>query len=123
MHYYKGMTRHGMTPWERLQARIQIDPDTDCWNSTYAPTTDGYTQVWVSGRMMTAHRLSYEHHKGMIPAGHTLDHLCRNRRCVNPDHLEAISLMTNMERRWKAQKGEDWTPPTIVRKKRKRIRS
>ena len=45
-----------------------------------------------------AHRWSYEHHAGPIPNGHDLDHLCRNRRCVNPDHLEPVTTSTNLLR-------------------------
>jgi hypothetical protein len=45
-----------------------------------------------------AHRVSYEIYKGAIPDGMQVDHLCRVRSCVNPDHLEAVPQATNLER-------------------------
>lgn len=61
----------------------------------------GYVCPWTGygkyGRKM-AHRVSYELAVGPIPAGFQIDHLCRNRRCVNPQHLEAVSPRVNILR-------------------------
>lgn len=60
----------------------------------------GYFTVRCSGHYLSvlAHRWSYSHFVGHIPQGHDLDHLCRNRRCVNPDHLEPVTRRENLLR-------------------------
>ena len=80
-----------------------------CWNWLGSLTRSGYGHVGVGKtwgddpyrrRMLVrlAHRIAYELTKGPIPTGLTLDHLCRNRRCVNPEHLEPVTMGENMRR-------------------------
>lgn len=68
-----------------------------CW-PWLACTCRGYGHFGAFGRQVQAHRLSYELTRGEIPAGLTLDHLCRNRSCVNPAHLEPVSRGENVLR-------------------------
>ena len=63
------------------------------WPGARTPT--GYGR---SGRDGYAHREAYERAKGPIPAGLEIDHLCWNRGCVNPDHLEAVTHRVNLLR-------------------------
>lgn len=72
------------------------DPD-DCveWLGS---TIRGYGYVGVHGKTMLAHRASYEFFVGPIPEGLHLDHLCRNRSCINPTHLEPVSQGENNAR-------------------------
>lgn len=59
----------------------------------------GYGQFGVAhARPRRAHRIAYEYAKGAIPEGLQIDHLCRNTRCVNPEHLEAVTPRTNTRR-------------------------
>lgn len=58
----------------------------------------GYGQTAFEGRGYNAHRLSYLIFKGDIPAGLVIDHLCENKACANPDHLEAVTTRENVRR-------------------------
>ena len=75
-----------------------VDPDTGCWNWSRAMNRGGYGKIRSNKRDMPAHRWVYEQLIGPIPEGLTLDHLCRNRRCVNPAHLEPVTIRENTRR-------------------------
>lgn len=81
----------------RLRGGTRIDPS-GCWYGPRAPRADGYTPMRVEGNWTYAHRLSYEIANGPIPEGLDLDHLCRNPRCINPDHLEPVTRRENLLR-------------------------
>ena len=68
-----------------------------CW-LWKGSTLLGYGIIGVNGKLQRVHRIYYELHKGEIPNGLVLDHLCRVRNCVNPDHLEPVTLGTNVLR-------------------------
>lgn len=69
-----------------------------CWNWKGTLFRNGYGAFGVSGKTCGAHRVAYELAIGPIPAGLQLDHLCRNRGCVNPGHLEPVTGTVNTGR-------------------------
>ena len=80
---------------ERFRARYEV-ADRGCWEWLGVLNAAGYGRFRTSdGRKVAAHRYSYELHVGLIPNDLTLDHLCRNRRCVNPAHLEIVTRGEN----------------------------
>lgn len=75
-----------------------IDAETGCWIWQRATSRSGYGNVCVDRTYFRAHRVYYERFKGPIPEGLEIDHLCRNRSCVNPEHLEAVTHRVNVHR-------------------------
>ena len=69
-----------------------------CWAWGGSVSGTGYAIVSHKMKAIGAHRVSYELHKGPIPAGLVIDHLCRNRICTNPDHLEPVTNAENLMR-------------------------
>ncbi len=92
---------------ERAYTRHEVD-EGGCWVSTYSVASHGYAQIgWQNKgdrRVVLAHRASWTHVNGQVPIGMTLDHLCKNRRCVNPAHLRLLSNYENARR----NTGDDW---------------
>lgn len=84
-------------PLERYWNNV-LKEESGCWRWLGKLNTGGYGRFGVCGVIMQAHRFSYELHKGPIPPGLQIDHLCRNRYCVNPEHLEAVSQRENLLR-------------------------
>ena len=75
-----------------------VDKTPTCWLWTLALNSDGYGSVSIQGVQIRAHRLSYLLVRGPVPDGMQLDHLCRVRHCLNPDHLEPVTAKTNLLR-------------------------
>lgn len=80
------------TPW-------WVNEKSQCWEWTLYKNWNGYGIQKVAGKMKRAHRVVYEKYVGPIPAGMDLDHLCKNRGCVNPKHLEPVTGTENARRR------------------------
>lgn len=101
--------------------------ETGCWLWTGAPTRDGYGAASVNGRTRPAHCAVYEAHRGRIPFGLVLDHTCRNRLCVNPDHLDPVPRRVNTLRgtspaayfdmRTHCDRGHEFTPANTYTRK------
>lgn len=66
-----------------------------CWHLNTKPSPSGYSRLSASGKVYRGHRYYYTLFKGPILDGLTIDHLCRNRRCVNPAHLEPVTQREN----------------------------
>lgn len=83
---------------ERFWAKVNTDGDCWLWQASVSSTGYGAFTIHYP-RKIGAHRFSYYLSRGRCPpAGLTIDHLCRNRACVRPDHLEAVTLRENILR-------------------------
>lgn len=113
--HYNRWRRHGdpmvaLRLWGTLEERFwpkvdkhgpipEFDPDLGrCWLWTAGLFRLGYGAFWFHHNQEYAHVVSFRLEKGAIPHGTELDHLCRVRHCVNPDHLEPVTHAENMRR-------------------------
>lgn len=116
--------REASSDLRRLVAKIVLDKESGCFLWTASLDKHGYGQFRFRGTTFRAHRAAYILLKGEILGGLDLDHLCRNPRCVNPEHLEPVAHIVNVRRgnagQFWAQKthcprGHEYTPENIIR--------
>ena len=88
-----------MTPEEFIFERAMPEPNSGCWLWLLKLDKDGYGCLKKNGKHWRSHRYAYETLVGPIPDGLEIDHLCRNKSCCNPSHLEVVTTQQNIQRR------------------------
>jgi hypothetical protein len=107
---------------ERFHAGYAVT-EAGCWQWKRSLNSRGYGLISERGVVLLAHRVSYELQVGPIAEGLQVDHLCRNKACVNPAHLEPVTCAENASRRPDAYKthclrGHEMTPENTMVKAR-----
>jgi HNH endonuclease len=107
----------------------KVNKTNNCWLWQGALTkksrsgVGGYGVFFLDGKTTYTHRFIYESFKGIIKKGYVIDHLCRDRGCVNPDHLEAVTTQENIKRgtsgefnksKTKCPKGHDYASGNVL---------
>ena len=101
----------GKSTHERFLEKVQVNPETGCWEWMGSKNFKGYGYMWGGvevGKKIAVHRFSHEHYNGPIPAGMVVAHTCDCRRCCNPEHLVLMTYAENM--RDKVEKGRAGWP-------------
>lgn len=114
------------TPRQRFMARVEHPHWQLCWRWLGSRSADGYGRFSLTARKRVyAHRWLYELVRGPLPPGLQLDHLCHNRSCVNPAHLEPVTARENTlrgrgvaalhARKTRCARGHAFTPTNTIR--------
>lgn len=86
---------------------VTLEPS-GCWKLPWAPRGNGYSRLSFGGKQHYGHRWMYERFRGPVEDGLELDHLCRDRACCNPDHLEPVTHAENVRRGDAGKSGLFW---------------
>lgn len=89
------MAKSTLSLLERFEMKYMPISETGCWIWMGTVTGGGYGGIAIHRKKVPAHRLAWELFRGPIPEGLEIDHLCRVRACVNPDHLEPVTSQIN----------------------------
>lgn len=93
---------------EYIRQSVTVD-ENDCWNWKHSLNNRGYGLCQRRDWRGLAHRFSYSYFVGEVPDGMQIDHLCMNKACVNPQHLEAVVATENARRERLARFGRNYT--------------
>lgn len=91
----------------RLWDKLDYTDPAGCLRFTGAVDSSGYGSIKHAGRTRSAHRVAFEFEYGPVPDALELDHLCRNRRCCNAEHLEPVTHQINVDR---GRRGKGYGP-------------
>jgi hypothetical protein len=97
-------------PWQRFLRFIEPEDAAACWRWKGSKCRDGYGKFHDGARHMKAQNYAYREMIGPIPEGLQLDHLCRVRDCVNPYHLEPVTILENVRRGENAERNRTACP-------------
>lgn len=82
----------------RFWRKVTVGDTDDCWLWKGVPSTKWYGGFGLAGKVIQAHRLAYQMLVGPIPKGQCIDHLCQEKHCVNPKHMELVTRAENVMR-------------------------
>ena len=103
-----------MRTWITDETKIRKEPVGRCWVSDLKSRIRGYVLAQLDGKVQQGHRYSYQKLIGLIPKGLQIDHLCKNKECYNPAHLEPVTPRENSQRRVEdithCPQGHEYTP-------------
>lgn len=94
----------------KMRPRLAAPDAKGCVAWLGAHQSGGYGEVWLNGRTVLTHRAVFEAVRGPLPKGLVIDHLCRNRGCCNPEHLDLVTQKENCRR---GLKSALFVPPVV----------
>lgn len=88
-----GEIHYSKSDLKRFWSKVEITPE--CWNWKGACSKNGYGQFYLAGKHALAHRSSFEIRGEYLPSDMVVDHICKNKKCVNPIHLRIVTKQIN----------------------------